>query len=190
MSSDSQAKRLPTTSYAILGLLSFGESSGYDLKRFADVSIRYFFWSPASSQVYSELRRLTALGYVTERNVAQERRPDKRIYRITQEGEQALRDWLSDPAVDQDTVKSTPLLKLFFGKHADWDTLVAQLEEYKRQSEELLSQFEGIEKDISNNDDLFFPYLTLKSGFAHAHARIQWANEALEEIKKRRSKQS
>ena len=77
---------LPTTSYAVLGLLTFGEMSGYDLKGLADYSIANFFWSPARSQIYSELRRLTSLGFVTETEVRQKRRPDKRIYRLTPEG--------------------------------------------------------------------------------------------------------
>ena len=37
---------LPATGYAVLGLLSFGKAlSGYELKRWADHSLRYFFWS-------------------------------------------------------------------------------------------------------------------------------------------------
>ena len=83
MAKRADGEALPTTAYAVLGLLTFGEMSGYDLKRMANQSIRYFFWSPASSQIYSELRRLKSLGYATEREVAQERRPDKRLYQIT-----------------------------------------------------------------------------------------------------------
>ena len=35
---------LPPSSYAVLGLLSFGRAlSGYDLKQWADHSLHYFF---------------------------------------------------------------------------------------------------------------------------------------------------
>jgi len=45
---------VPATGYAVLGLLSFGEAlSGYDLKQWADHSLRYFFWSPAQSAIYT-----------------------------------------------------------------------------------------------------------------------------------------
>ena len=97
---------LPTTSYAILGLLTFGEMSGYDLKGLADYSIADFFWSPARSQIYAELRRLTSLGFVTEVEVRQERRPDKRIYRLTSPGRRALRVWLELPDVAPDVFAS------------------------------------------------------------------------------------
>ena len=77
---------MPANAYAILGLVSFEEMSGYDLKQFADRSIQHFFWSPSVSQIYSELRRLESMGYVAERRVEQQMRPDKRLYRITARG--------------------------------------------------------------------------------------------------------
>ena len=47
---------LPTTSYALLGLLSFGdELTGYELKQRADSTLRFYWVSPAMSQVYTEL---------------------------------------------------------------------------------------------------------------------------------------
>jgi len=58
---------LPATGYAVLGLLSFGrELTGYELKQWADGSLRFFYWSPAVSQIYSELKRLE-IGPVVQR---------------------------------------------------------------------------------------------------------------------------
>ena len=56
---------VPVTAYAILGLLTFGdELTGYEVKQRADVTLRFYWVSPAMSQVYTELRRLTGLGLV------------------------------------------------------------------------------------------------------------------------------
>ena len=52
---------LPTTSYVILGLLTLREMSGYDLKQLINKSITHFYWSPAKSQIYGELRRLESV---------------------------------------------------------------------------------------------------------------------------------
>jgi DNA-binding PadR family transcriptional regulator len=83
---DGAGRKLPATSYAILGLLTFGqELSGYDLGKVVEQSIG-FFWTPAKSQVYGELRRLVAVGYATGREVEQSGRPDKRLYAITPDG--------------------------------------------------------------------------------------------------------
>ena len=185
MADTARAKELPATSYAVLGLVSFGETSGYDLKRFADQSIGYFFWSPATSQVYSELRRLTSLGYVREREVAQERRPDKRLYHITADGEQALRRWLERPEVPPDNVKSLFLLKLFFGRLTPVETLIGQLEQLRSQAQQTLTEFKEIERRIADREDKFFPHLTLKSRIAYVHATQEWAEDALQELDRR-----
>ena len=187
MTNSATDRGLPATSYAVLGLISFGEMSGYELKRFADRSVGYFFWSPASSQIYAELRRLTSLGYVREREVEQERRPDKRLYRITTDGEEALRRWLEDTEVVPDAHKSLLLLKLFFGRHTTPDVLIAQLEKRRRQTQENLAEFEEIERHIADKEDRFFPYMTLKSGIAHTHADLVWLDYAIEELNKRSS---
>ncbi len=179
-------RRLPATAYAVLGLVSFGETSGYDLKQFADSSIRYFFWSPAKSQIYSELRRLHSLGYVTEREVEQERRPDKRLYHITTEGEGALREWIEDPRGEQDIRKSTFLLKVFFGRHMSVETLIGRFEELRRQAQDTLAQYKAIERGIHDKREYLFPYLTLKSGLAHVKAHIAWIEGALEQIREQR----
>ena len=185
MSNSTTDRELPATSYAILGLISFGEMSGYDVKQFADRSIGYFFWSPASSQIYAELRRLTSMGYVREREVQQERRPDKRLYRITRDGEQALQRWLERPDVAPDMSKSLFLLKLFFGRLTPVETLIPQLEERRRQAQESLAQFEEMERHMGDSEDQIFPHLTLKCGMAHARANLQWAEDALQELSKR-----
>src|SRR5690242_1918293 len=63
-SQTSKKQDLPATAWAVLGLLSFpGERTGYELKKWADSSLRFFYWSPAISQIYAELRRLEELGY-------------------------------------------------------------------------------------------------------------------------------
>ena len=179
--------QLPATSYVVLGLVSFQEASGYDLKRFADASIRHFYWSPSKSQIYAELRRLTSLGYATERHVQQERRPNKRLYRVTPSGEEALREWLGQPQTEPDVIKRPLLVKLFLGSMMSQDILVGQIEEGRRQSEVLLAQFKSQEKEISDRGELFFPYLTLKSGILHMRANLQWADEVLQRIKTRSS---
>lgn len=181
---------LPTTSYAVLGLLSFGERSGYDLKALADYSISNFFWSPARSQIYAELRRLTSLGFVTETEVRQERRPDKRIYRLTTEGQGALSDWLEIPEVEPDIFKSTFLLKIFLGRSTSTETIVAQVEERRRQIEEKLSQLEETEATLRDRAELAFAYITVKSGLAATRAQLKWTEEVVEELKERDPGQS
>jgi PadR family transcriptional regulator AphA len=177
-------KAIPTTSYAVLGLLTFGEMSGYDVTKVAEQSIGFFF-TPAKSQIYSELRRLVSLGYATEREVEQDRRPDKRLYRITDRGRRALREWLETAEMESAEIKSPFLVKVFFGAHMSRDALLAQVKEMRRRDAEQLQVLKQIETMIKDQDEMFFPNLTLRCGLAHTRAVIRWEDEVIRELERR-----
>src|SRR3990170_1059299 len=130
---ESKAKA-PDTAYGVMGMLTFGEMSGYDLGKAIEGSIG-FFWAPAKRQLYAELRRLVELGWAREREVEQTDRPDKRIYTITPAGEEALRSWLGTPPVYLDPIKSPFLLRLFFGHLAGPDAVRGLVTEHRRQGQ-------------------------------------------------------
>jgi len=188
---------LPTTSYVILGLLTFREMSGYDLKQLINKSITHFYWSPAKSQIYGELRRLESHGLVTMREVPQTLRPDKRLYRITSQGTEALQKWLENSGVEPDSYKSALLLKVFFG-HMLSPTMIGGLLEERRQqverdlaacqkkAEELRAQTERSKAE----DDLFFPLLTLQRSIALFQTDLGWIDETLVQFKQRQAQAS
>ena len=178
---------LPTSSYAILGLVSFAERSGYDLKRFADISVKHFFWSPARSQIYAELRRLESLGFVAQREVEQKRRPDKRLYKITPEGREALQRWLVRPELGPEVLKSSLMLNLFFARLMPIESIIDQLERYREGLKGTIAEFEVTEGRIKDSEEYFFPYLTLKCGIAREKASLAWAEEALEQLRQKNS---
>ena len=71
MAKRTMEEKLSTTSYAILGLLTFDAMSGYDVLKLVEKSIGHF-WSPAKSQVYAELRRLARAGLASEEMIQQD----------------------------------------------------------------------------------------------------------------------
>ncbi|KRE38224.1 PadR family transcriptional regulator [Janibacter sp. Soil728] len=75
---------------AILTALAHDESSGYDLAKAFDVSVANY-WTASPQQLYRELDKLEDAGLVTARTVAQSKRPDKRVFRLTAAGRAALR---------------------------------------------------------------------------------------------------
>src|SRR4051794_8612694 len=106
---------LTPTGYAVLGLLSFGqELTGYELKQWADGSLRFFYTAPAMSQIYSELDRLRLAGLVRDRAVPDGNRVI-RTYRITPEGEAVLRAWAEDTEPEPPVLKHHVALRLFLG---------------------------------------------------------------------------
>src|SRR5690348_17117530 len=111
---DTALPNLRTTSWAVLGLLSFGsELSGYDLKKWADWSLRFFYWAPSFSQIYAELRKLENLGYATSRVVSKDDVRGKRLYTITEEGTRAMARWAEEGLVEPVVLKHGVMLRLW-----------------------------------------------------------------------------
>ena len=107
-------EQITLTECAVLGMLTRGERSGYDLLKAIEGGVG-FFWTPAKSQLYALLPKLVERGLLKARRVEQEKRPDKTLYRITPAGRHALRDGLmqASPAVDRNAFE----LRVFFGEH-------------------------------------------------------------------------
>jgi DNA-binding PadR family transcriptional regulator len=123
---------LPPTAWAVLGLLSFGrELSGYDLRKWANASLRFFYGSPAMSQIYQELRRLEACGYAASRAAASEEPRRKRLYRILPAGRDALAAWLRDAPVEAPVLKHSVALRVWLGHLSDPVTLRHTVEEHR-----------------------------------------------------------
>ena len=59
---ESALPSLSATGWALLGMLSYEkELSGYDIRKWIHWSMRFFYGSPAFSQIYAELKKLEAL---------------------------------------------------------------------------------------------------------------------------------
>jgi PadR family transcriptional regulator, regulatory protein AphA len=79
-----------------LGMLSDGEATGYDLKKQFESSFGHFFAAGYGS-IYPALSSLYTDGLVECRQVTQDGRPDRKIYRITEQGLLRLRAALDNP---------------------------------------------------------------------------------------------
>src|ERR1700759_4099030 len=77
---------------AVLAALLEGESSGYDLAKAFDASVANF-WMATPQQLYRELDRLAEQGLIGARVVQQERRPNKRLFSLTEAGHQAITEF-------------------------------------------------------------------------------------------------
>lgn len=103
--------------YAILGWLSTGPGSGYDLVRQMDLGLSWF-WGAAHSQIYPRLKELQAQGLITSEAVTVGTKLEKRIYSITEEGRSAVRQWASEPPTYPPN-RDSERLRLIFGDHSD-----------------------------------------------------------------------
>ncbi len=133
---------LSNTGAAVLGMIALGARSGYEIRRAAEVSVR-FFWALGPPQVYAQLKQLEADGLVAGRDDARGGR-SRRTYSPTPAGETALGRWVADPGETGPLELRDPeLLRLFFADSVDREQARARVEHMRRRSERALEQFRG-----------------------------------------------
>jgi PadR family transcriptional regulator, regulatory protein AphA len=182
-------KRQPTTTeLAVLGLVAFGEVSGYDLARTAARSIGHM-WAPSRSQIYKVLPRLVAAGYARSREVEQHGRPDKALYRITPAGRAALRAWIAEVEPEPEGGTGVFLLKVFLGWAGSPQAVLGQLAAYRTLLERRLTEFEETEAGLAD-DEPVHSRIALRHGIARARATIAWAAEAEELLSSGRARRA
>lgn len=99
--------------HAVLALLADGESYGYELRTEFLESVGPQWGDLNIGHLYQVLDRLVRDGLVTKREVAQQRRPDKVMFRLTPAGEAELDDWLGTASSRQTGYRDDVFLKLF-----------------------------------------------------------------------------
>jgi DNA-binding PadR family transcriptional regulator len=178
-----KSTKLSGTANAVLGLLSFGEElSGYDLKKWADHSLSLFFWSPASSQIYAELRRLEAPGYVTSRQVPQDDLRNKRVYRITDAGREHLVTWLETEAIGSPVLKHPVLMRVWLGHLIESDRLRAVIEEHRDRT---AARLEDLHRDldiVAARENWAYPELIIRWSERYYEAERDNAEQLLREL--------
>ena len=170
-------------------------ASGYDVKARFDAVFRHF-WPAEQSQIYRTLRRLEDQGLLSSRAAASEKGPDRRVYRTTTKGRDALRRWLRDgPQVKDD--RHAFCAQTFFLDELGSDEeslafLRALRDEFaKRVAELRATEHEWREADPRYPDDLpvgeLTQQFTLALGLAKYGAIVAWADDCIRRLQARPS---
>jgi PadR family transcriptional regulator AphA len=126
---------LSPTAYVILGVLSLGPHSGYDIKQLADISTRHF-WAISYGQIYPELKRLAGSGLIKPEDASRGTR-QRTLYHLTAKGRQTLHQWAADPSVETCELRDEMLLKLFFADAMSKKETVRHLDAMRRRHQDV-----------------------------------------------------
>jgi DNA-binding PadR family transcriptional regulator len=177
---------------AVLAALLEGESSGYDLAKGFDASVANF-WMATPQQLYRELERLAEQGLIQARIVHQERRPNKRMFSLTDGGREAIRAFTGrspKPSVIRDELMikvqaadagDAAAVRDFIIERREWAE--AKLQRYERLRHRLLDG--RSEAEFVATAQRIGPYLTLMRGISFEEENIGWAQRALAIIEQR-----
>ncbi len=167
--------------YAILGVLSYGPMSGYDIKKFIQQSISNF-WSESYGQIYPILKQLTSEGLASSHTEKQEGKPERYMYTLTGKGWEALQQWLTEPA-EYLVGRVEVLLKLFFGRHIAVSTSIEHVQRFRTLQVQLLHKYAEIEKHINANcideTERLYLLMTVSYGLHESRALVAWCDETL-----------
>ncbi len=180
---------LTPTSYLVLGLLAReGSSTPYELKRHVATTIGHF-WSFPHALLYKEPARLERLGLLTEEREESGRR--RRLFTITEAGQEALRAWLGRPARHPTELRDLALLQLFF---ADLESTAATRAIAEEQLALHRAQLAGYEADQRIEDRLeggrgvtrsmeHWRGVTLRMGLLYEQAAVQFWGEVAASVR-------
>jgi PadR family transcriptional regulator AphA len=113
-----------------LGVLTLRDMTGYEIKKHFEESFAHFFVAGYGS-IYPALSELTRVGMVSCQDVAQAKRPDKKVYRITDAGRAQLARTLAQTP-PRHKVRSEFLVLMYFAHLLTPERLAEVLDERVR----------------------------------------------------------
>jgi PadR family transcriptional regulator, regulatory protein AphA len=137
LSTSCRNKQLTPTSFAILGLLSIQPFTTYELAQQMDRTLGWF-WPRAASMVYEEPKKLVTAGLATSQASFTGKRRST-VYKITDAGRTALRDWLDTPAAGM-RMEFEAMIKVAFADAGDANQLRSAVREIRADAEARLAE--------------------------------------------------
>ena len=169
---------MSTTSYALLGLLVFDSETsehgltGYELKQRANRTLRFYWVSPAMSQIYTELDRLSRNGYVEAVDDNSGKRTTRRFL-ITSDGRESLTSWLHTSEHEFPMLKHPIALRLMLGSLMGPGEVEAMLDGYVEAVAARRKELEGVREMLGDNEAVAYPARVADWGLAYYDAEVE-----------------
>jgi DNA-binding PadR family transcriptional regulator len=180
--------------HAILVSLCEQSSSGYELARRFDRSIGYF-WAATHQQIYRTLRTMESDGWVSAAAVAQQGRPDKKVYDVTTAGRDELARWIAEPLAGRGSAVTdgrtrelaVKIRGAAYGSDATVAALRNQVVTLRAERANLLDTYQGYAKlQFPDPAQLRGPalhqYLVLRGGIRAETGSVDWLDEVLDAL--------
>jgi len=170
----------------LLGLLEIEPMSGYDLGLSIRGSVGHI-WNESYGQIYPNLKKLAAGGFVTSKTERQKGKPDRRIYSITKKGRERLTKWLAVPP-QPEIARNELLLKLFFGAQVAPGLLIRFVELMVERERRVLDELTRLEREEIAQRQQYpgAPYWKMAARFGQLElaAHLRWAEETIVKLNK------
>jgi len=159
----------------LLALLAKEPAHGYELKLALEQTFGEAYPSPNIGQIYVTLKRLEQDGLVRSQDVEQTTRPNKKVYELTEAGQDALRAWVEEPS-EGPRVRDEFFIKLILAPMAG---LADRMELINAQRRHYL----GIMRNLAGLPAADTPArLLIEGAILHLQADLDWLERCQEEL--------
>jgi len=172
--------------HTILAFLSRQPMSGYDVaKEFAE-GFGSCFWKASQQQVYAELTKLEQQGNVIYEAIPQPGRLDKKIYSITDQGQQELLDWLAKPCEPAAIREDLGVMGLA-GHLVPSQVVIREIERRRQLHFEMVQHVKKLDEHFSQHLDSLdlkdvYMHLVIRRGIRYQEEWVAWCDEAIQAI--------
>jgi DNA-binding PadR family transcriptional regulator len=156
--------------FPLLALLASGPAHGYELKQALEQRFGSVLPPLNAGQIYTTLSRLERDGLVDDDAVAQNGRPNKRVYRLTDSGRAELRGWVEDSAPGT-RLKDDFFVKLVLARAAG---IADPLELIDRQRGAYLQALRELDDVAAQADGDETAALLVEGAALHLEADLKW----------------
>lgn len=168
--------------HAVLTSLIEKSSSGYELARRFDKSIGYF-WHATHQQIYRELARMEAAGWIESSSAPDAGKTRKREYRVLPAGRDELARWAQAPSEPMD-LRDEFMVKLRADAALGEVDLRDELRRRVALHRDKLAHYRAIEqRDFLHGKPLSrearIHHMILKKGILYEEGSIAWSEELL-----------
>jgi DNA-binding PadR family transcriptional regulator len=155
--------------------------SGYDLAAVAHRSAAQV-WPISKTQVYAELRRLSAVGLIEGSDAERSGGPAKTLFELTKAGEQELDVWLAADTGTALRLRAPTVLKLLFGHRAAPEQSRGHLARFRDRVSERLVELEQLTAILEPNPDAVYAWAAARFGVHVCEAIIGWIDEVTDRL--------
>ena len=156
--------------FPILAMLASSPAHGYELKRELEQHFGAALPPLNTGQIYTSLARLERDGLVDADRVAQDSRPNKRVYHLTSEGQAALDEWVAQPTPGS-RLRDEFFMKLILAGRTGIAPPGALIE---RQRAEYLQALRDLDRLASAAGDDAAQALLIEGAALHLEADLKW----------------
>ena len=156
--------------FPLLALLANGPAHGYELKQAMEQQFGSVLPPLNAGQIYTTLSRLERDGLVQDDAVAQNGRPNKRVYRLTEAGQVELSGWVAD-STPQPRLKDDFFIKLVLARAAG---IADPLELISRQRAAYLHALRDLDDVAAQAGDDETAALLVEGAALHLEADLKW----------------